>query len=186
MGWLSGWTYRKTITVPAVTVEQSNINLLISIAYTAGMQDDFDDIRFTSSDGASQLYCYKDSYTASTSAIYAIKVPTIPVAGTTLYMYFGNAIATDPSDGANTFLFFDDFSGDLSQWDVDNPARCIIESGTLKFWGIYGDGSKGCRTKGTYGIHTFARAKMRQITGGVWYKGFSFSESMVINKAYCY
>jgi hypothetical protein len=56
-------------------------------------------------------------------------------------MYYGNDAASSASDGDATFIFFDDFSGDLSKWNIHidtdvaitasygNPAPCLEISG---------------------------------------------------------
>lgn len=71
---------------------------------------DGSDIRITDSDGISLLPFWIDEWDAGTSqASMWVKVPIIPVLGTALYFYYGNALAISESNGDNTFDFFDDF-----------------------------------------------------------------------------
>jgi hypothetical protein len=44
----------------------------------------------------------------------------------TIYIYYGNPNATTASNGANTFIFFDDFA-DLSQWTVISGSITIVD-----------------------------------------------------------
>jgi len=60
-----------------------------------------------------------ESYTANDKAIFWVKIADdLSTNPATIYIYYGNPTATTTSNGANTFLFFDDFSGDLSKWTV--------------------------------------------------------------------
>lgn len=74
--------------------------------YSAAVNLDYSDIRFTSSDGSTEL-----SYWMERDGIFWVKVPTISIGSNTIYMYYGNSAATTTSNGDNTFIFFDDFTG---------------------------------------------------------------------------
>ena len=64
----------------------------------------------TGNDGTTLIPFWIESWNASTrTASIWINVPTIPSAGTTLYLYYGNPAATTASNGTATFEFFDDF-----------------------------------------------------------------------------
>jgi hypothetical protein len=95
------------------------------------MKPNFDDIRFADADGSTLLSHWRESYTASTSAIFWVKVPSVPSGAKTIYMYYGNPSATSASNGTATFDFFDDFSGDLSKWTIDteNTDKVYISTG---------------------------------------------------------
>lgn len=75
----------------------------------------FDDIRFTAEDGVTLIPHWVEGVTGSDCWVY-VKLPQIPCS---IYLYYGNAAAASASSGDDTFIFFDDFSGDLSKW---NPA----------------------------------------------------------------
>ena len=88
------------------------------------LQPDGDDIRFTDSNGKTELDFWKEevnnSVTGKKNYKNWVKVPSIP-AGTSkdIYMYYGNTSATSSSDGDNVFEFFDDFTGvslDTNKW----------------------------------------------------------------------
>jgi hypothetical protein len=82
------------------------------------MNADFSDLRFKDGSGNTLSY-WIESYTASTSAQVWVKVPYIAASGTTtMYMYYGSVTAISASNGSNTFIFFDDFSGGLSKWNT--------------------------------------------------------------------
>ena len=64
------------------------------------------DIRFASSSGTEIPYWIESWDDVNTLATIWVKVPNIPVSGTTIYMYYGNSIATSASNGTATFKFF--------------------------------------------------------------------------------
>jgi hypothetical protein len=72
----------------------------------------FNDLRFTASDGETLLPYWIESISGTTPnqlATVWVKFDSIGTGDTTFYMYYGNAAAAAYSDGADTFLVFDDF-----------------------------------------------------------------------------
>jgi len=134
MGWLAGWGARKTITLPAIASQQTNINVYVSVSYSPLMKSDFSDIRFTDEDGTTLLYHWKETYIANTSALFILKIPTYPASGKTIQMYFSNPSASDASDGLNTFPLFDDFATlDLTKWQIlgSNQNYVYVQDGKV-------------------------------------------------------
>ncbi|MFH1784085.1 MAG: DUF2341 domain-containing protein [bacterium] len=112
------WSYRKAITIDntgggTLTNYQIFVILDTDTLVTAGkMQDDGDDIRFTDSDGDTEIsnYWIEGAMDSTTNKIW-IKVPSIAASSNhTIYVYYGNPSATAASSGSNTFDFFDDFN----------------------------------------------------------------------------
>jgi len=82
-------------------------------------RSDFGDIRFTDSDGTTELDYWMEDKVDGDYAIFWVKVPNIPAYPdtTTIYIYYGNPSATTKSNGADTFIVFDDFEDtDFSDW----------------------------------------------------------------------
>ena len=142
---LSGYSYRRKITIDNTQNSDnlSNFQVLV-IVDTAGliaagkMQPDCDDIRFTDSDGSTPLDFWIESGVNTSSTRIWVEVPSISGSSTkTIYMYYGNPSAQSASNGDNTFLFFDDFSGgNLDKWTVQNGTWSVVTT-TLP------DGSSG-------------------------------------------
>ena len=131
-GWYdSSWNHRAPITIDNPGSELSGYQVRVNVTYDADMQSGFDDIRFTAGDGTTLISYWKQSYTAGVSAVFWVKVPSVTSGSSTVYMYYGNTAAGSASDGAATFDFFDDFSGDLSQWTIDaeNTDMVYISAG---------------------------------------------------------
>jgi hypothetical protein len=122
------WSRRAPITVNNSGSGLTDYQVRVDVTYDADMQSDFDDIRFADANGSSLLSYWRESYTASASAIFWVKVPSVPSGNKTIYMYYGNAAASSASDGNTTFVFFDDFSGDLSKWNIHIDTDVAITS----------------------------------------------------------
>jgi hypothetical protein len=103
----------------------------IQALYQAKARLDYGDIRFTDSDGTTQL-----NYWQEADGKFWVKVPSIPANSTkTIYVYYGNPNATSLSNGDATFDFFDDFeSGSLNKW---TPLSGTYEISTLSHSGQY-------------------------------------------------
>jgi len=105
----TSWSRRAPVTISNPGSDLTDYQVKVDVTYGADMQPDFDDIRFVDSDDSTELSHWRESYTASTSAIFWVKVPSVPSGNKTIYMYYGNAAASSASDGNATFLLYDDF-----------------------------------------------------------------------------
>ena len=130
MAWLSGYSARKELTISSVDTlsnYQKKVTLHAHsgtdtegadpIIHVPGCQADFDDIRFTGSDGTTLLDYWIESISGEVATIWVEM--SLAEEYTTVYLYWGNAAATAVSDGDATFPFFDDFDGtslDTSKW----------------------------------------------------------------------
>lgn len=115
--WLSGWTYRKKITISNTNVDANltDFPLLVKIAEAGGGSTNIGanclssgyDIRFTSSDGATLLKYERETFSVASSNLTAniwVKVPTVSQsASTDIYIYYGKTGATDGEDAANVW-----------------------------------------------------------------------------------
>lgn len=113
MAWYnSSWSRRKKITLTGGSSgAQTNYPLMLTITWATGMQADFDDLRFTQSDGTTLIDAWLETHTASSSATVWVKFPTTPANTVTqdYYMYYGNSgAASDWND--STFTFIDEFN----------------------------------------------------------------------------
>ncbi|MGD0022992.1 MAG: DUF2341 domain-containing protein, partial [Smithellaceae bacterium] len=111
-GWYNAsWTYRKAITIDhtKVSADQLGFPVLINLASDADLaaraRSDGFDLLFTSSDGTTVLPYEREKYTNVTGELVAwVKVPTLSsTADTVLYLYYGNAAATDQQNVSNVW-----------------------------------------------------------------------------------
>jgi VCBS repeat-containing protein len=163
--WLDpAWSHRSTVSVsnPGGT-QLSNFQVHLSLDSTfdfSNAKTDGSDVRITSDNGSTLLPFWIESWNDSTkTASVWIKVPSIPPAGSTFYLYYGNPTATSASNGQGTFEFFDDFesSGQIpgyfqlsagqtvlvqdQSWEGSAPhTLSVIENagGGYTYWGYYG------------------------------------------------
>ncbi len=125
MAWLTDWIYRKSIII-AHTDDgaQTNYQIKLLVGESSGATGEqvdcrshvlssFDDLRFTTSDGETLCSYWIESITGSTPNQLATVWVKVSVAAhpddTTIYMYYGNSGASAASNGADTFIAFDDF-----------------------------------------------------------------------------
>jgi len=102
---------------------------------------DFADVRFTDVDAVSKLSYWAERVVSSEFAEFWVKIPSIPAAGSaTIYVYSGKSAASSLSSGVATFIFFEDFSGDLSKWDIAT-GTWVISAGMLRRTGANGNSS---------------------------------------------
>jgi len=133
VAWLSGYSARKELSVESsdeATGFQKKIILHAHsgsdtegadpVIHVPDCQADFDDIRFTGSDGTTLLDYWIESISGEVATIWVEM--SLAEGYTTVYLYWGNAAATAVSDGDATFPFFDDFPGSsldtTTKWDL--------------------------------------------------------------------
>lgn len=128
---------RKPITIAASTDgELINYQVQIDVTYDADMQADFSDVRFRANDARTILDFWLQEYTASTSATFWVKVPSIAATtGTTIYMYYNDTSAPGGSDIEATMLDGDDFS----RANLNNASTWTKSSNNVLQSGSYGD-----------------------------------------------
>lgn len=137
------WSSRQLLTISNNTAsELTEYQVQVNVAYDSDMQPDFDDIRFTEIDGATEINHWMESYTQATSAKFWVRVPSIPSGGTMIWMYFGNSAASSASDGKATFELFDDFNDGVidPMWNVwtnaseANGLLRMVNTGEAGIW----------------------------------------------------
>lgn len=129
-GSVGAWDYRKEFTVNNAGSDLTDYQVMFTVNRSAGSdsgatvylngkcEEDYDDIRFTTSDGETPLDYWIESSSSTVASIW-VELDSIPAGNTDFYIYYGNPGASAVSDGGATFLFFDDFSGsslDAGKW----------------------------------------------------------------------
>ena len=156
--WLDGWTSRKEIVIDGSVGAGNNYSVKLDVEYGYGnstgntiyteqkSQTDFDDIRFTDDNGKTELDYWMEEYTGSGDATFWVEVAdSLEVSGM-FYMYYGNSSVSTTSEGADTFIFFDDFEDDdnLAIWDDVggdwSTQDSVVKMGTYAAYGDSGGG----------------------------------------------
>lgn len=134
----SAWSYRKPITVTGSTSALSDYQALVTVdtssLIAAGkMRTDCGDIRFTDSGELTSInYWVESGCNTATTKIW-VKVPSIPTAGTTLYMYYGNSGAAAAGNMDVTFI-----ASDLTVFTKIDPNNHlnVLNANTVSFTGL--------------------------------------------------
>ena len=123
--------YEVPISVSGTGSELTDYQVLLNITnqtLLSHMRADGADIRLfssaTSTPYSSTGLAYWIESINSTQAKVWVKA-NVSSTGSTLYLYYGNSSAQAQSNGSATFVFFDDFSGDLSKWTEDTAAASL-------------------------------------------------------------
>ncbi|MDY6908220.1 MAG: DUF2341 domain-containing protein [Chloroflexota bacterium] len=133
--WYSGsWGYRAPVTIDNGGAALSDYQVRVAISYDGDMQPNFDDIRFTEADGTTELPYWREGYVAATSAVFWVRVPSVPAGTSTIYMHYGDPGALSGSDGAATFLFYDDMES-WSGW-TDYGLGSVVQDGARAYDGV--------------------------------------------------
>lgn len=127
MGWLTGWKHRLAIIYAGATGGTTNYVVFVKAYAGAGTSGTealagghkgvtaakvylptettatFVDVNFTAADGTTRLDFFKDTYTASTSALFAVEVAASLAVGQLFYVYWGGGDGTNRSSSATTF-----------------------------------------------------------------------------------
>jgi len=139
------WRAKRYYQVPFLIGESSgasgyNLHLEGKSAIFPSGENQGGDLRFTASDGSTLLDFWVESVSGTSPNRLAKVWVEVPgdLSQKDIYCYFGNASATNASNGSNAFLFFEDASGDLSKWTVIS-GTWEISSGEIKHTGAGGD-----------------------------------------------
>jgi len=130
-GWLFAWNYRKALTINNTSNSNGLTDYQVlttldtrSLISSGKMHSDCGDIRFTDSDGQTQLNYWIESGCNTSSTKIWVKVPSIPASSTkTIYFYYGNPSATSQSSVGNTFIR--EISGVIGAWPFDEGSGTI-------------------------------------------------------------
>jgi len=138
--WYDGtWEYRKPINITnsgsALTNYQVKVTINTQQLISAGkMESDGDDIRFTTSNGITEIdYWIESGINTATTEIW-VEVPSIPTTGTTIYMYYGNPSAISASNVSATFSsgsFTDTFT-DSSKINTTDSFNISVTDGHVE------------------------------------------------------
>ncbi|TET53964.1 MAG: DUF2341 domain-containing protein, partial [Actinobacteria bacterium] len=134
----TAWTRRAPITIDNSTASSlTDYQVRIDVPYNSAMNADYSDLRFTDSDGTTQLNFWLEQSNINGADVW-VKVPSIPASSSKdIYVYYGNAGAISESNGDGTFLFFDDFEDgtiDTTKWmEIDSGSYIGETGGKLTF-----------------------------------------------------
>jgi hypothetical protein len=142
--WDNNWATKKEITVVGGASTLTNFTVFINVSYEAGMQTDFDDIRFVDSTETTELYHELDNKVNGVVAGFWVTIPSLVPGNNTIYMYYDNPVATSASNPALTWSNWDavlHFSGNSA--DSSPYSQNWTNNGGITFpgTGVFGNSS---------------------------------------------
>ena len=165
--WLNtSFDFRKRVRVVNTdTSAYASTAVKIAVTYTSNMQADFDDLRFTSSDGLTEIPYWIERYTASTDATVWVRVPNLLASDiATVFMYYGSTTAANTSNGSATFSAFDDFEdNNITEYAGDTT---LFQTDTTPVYG------------GLYALE--ALNKSGRTTDGIFRTALTVSQGQII------
>jgi len=162
--WLLGWQYRKPHVITGASGAGTNYQVKVIVHYGSGTdggadvylsshsRTDFGDVRFTNNGGSTPLDYWMETKVDGDNAVFWVKVADDLSTAQTIYVYYGKSDATTTSNGANTFLLFDDWESyslgsihgqggwTLEKYNANGAADVITDAGdkVLDVKGYYG------------------------------------------------
>lgn len=130
--WLTGWDYRKSHTIIHSSGAGTNYQIKFRVNFGSGTdygwdvylnshsQTDFSDVRFTRSDGNTELDYFREKHTASDFAWFWVEIAAdLSSSDVTIYIYWGKSGTLTTSNIKNTMCWGSDFEdGNLNDWDT--------------------------------------------------------------------
>jgi len=127
----SSWEYRKEINIKENSgSDVTNYSVPINVTYDSDMNVDFSDLRFVNDAGDEEYYYwidYLDEIDSDHALVY-VTIPTITASiNTSIWMYYGNSLASSNSDTEMISYYRDNFS-DYTLAGSVNSATFVTDS----------------------------------------------------------
>jgi hypothetical protein len=131
-----GSSYRREVTISNAGSALSDYQVRIQLTTVdmgspyQNVNADGSDLRFTDP-AETPLSYWVESWNDTGDSLIWVKVPSLPAGSSTIYMSYGDPSASSQSDGAATFLFFDDFEDHAAGEIADGwlPALQVVADG---------------------------------------------------------
>lgn len=143
----SAWTRRRPLSIANF---QANAMTKVTVAYSAGMNADFSDIRFYDAGYGLELPYWIESKSDGVSATVWIRTP----AANSVYLYYGNPAAGSASDPRYVYDLYDDFPGtalDATKWTAVGSYASVANNELTV------SGGSGSWWSGLYSVQNFSR-----------------------------
>ncbi|MEM3674469.1 MAG: DUF2341 domain-containing protein [Candidatus Methanomethyliaceae archaeon] len=137
-GWLSGWQYRRAITINNGGSAETAYTIFVNLTgYALNCAfNDCRDIRFTDANG-NQLTFYTEKVAgkgAGQIKYFWVRIPSLPSGTTTIYAYYGNSGVSSASSKSAHYVYEDFESGTLGKFSTGSGAS--VDS-SVKYEGSY-------------------------------------------------
>ncbi len=135
---MPGWEYRMPVEIEYNgTATLHNHQVLISSLNTAyyisngKMQQDGSDIRFYDQNNNLLPHWFDPGTFNSSSPGIWVQLSELQPGNDTIWLFYGNPDADNTANAQETFMFYDDFSASLDQWNIYGNGAYSLENNTL-------------------------------------------------------
>jgi len=112
--WVCDCEKRVPITIDGNTEELTNYQVKLDVPNLPEINATYSNILFTSDDQTTQIDHWTQTFNGMTGTVW-VEIPTIPVGGTTIYMYYEDCgSAGDPDEVFDFYNDFDDLTGAMT------------------------------------------------------------------------
>lgn len=102
--WDNNWQYREQITITNVgSTVLTDFPAYIKVPFRSGMQTDYEDMRFISQDGTTVLDYEIEHYDSARAEVW-VRIPSLNLPSTTVWLYYGNNSATSAENPAGVWI----------------------------------------------------------------------------------
>lgn len=176
----AGYLFYKPITLNGSQIQGTHTNFPVLISITdpdlaANARSDGFDIVFTTSASSTTILDHQiESYNSSTGQLIAwVKVPNLPDAGTTIYMFYGNSSVSSsqstPNTWSNNFRLVYHMGSNFN--DAGPNAKNGTNNGTINATGKIGNARRFDGNNDYIAINDFYNASgNQQVTVSAWIK----------------
>ncbi|MCR9132811.1 MAG: DUF2341 domain-containing protein [bacterium] len=176
----AGYLFYKPITLNGSQIQGTHTNFPVLISITdpdlaANARSDGFDIVFTTSASSTSILDHQiESYNSSTGQLIAwVKVPNLPDAGTTIYMFYGNSSVSSsqstPNTWSNNFRLVYHMGSNFN--DAGPNAKNGTNNGTINATGKIGNARRFDGNNDYIAINDFYNASgNQQVTVSAWIK----------------
>lgn len=136
--WNTSWSSRKLLPLNQLAgISLHDYQVIKNISYLPEMQNDFDDLRFTFTNGTLIPYWFEESIVDGSYVNVWLNVSTISnTSDTQIWMYYGNDVVGNLSSGNDTFIqFVEDKSGTYLESLVTTPSSDLYFRTRFKNYG---------------------------------------------------
>ena len=130
---LDPWTKRRPLSIDNSNDDAlTDHEVIFDLDWDDDMNADLSDLRFTDESGVELLPHWVEGFIAPVSLQVWVRVPQVDANDVgTIYMWYGNAAASDAGDPSATFHFWDDFDGNALDATWTANADVTVANGRL-------------------------------------------------------
>jgi gliding motility-associated-like protein len=179
---LNGWKYRATVTIENLSgsiLSDFQLSFRINtqqLIVEGKLKFDGGDIRMLSSTGSVLPHWIEPSTVNTSTTNVWVKVSSIPVGISNVYLFYGNPTAPNIANGEQTFEFFDGFDDAIinpAEWMKCGTGNFTIGGGSLRLNSVNNNDKAVLRTSRSFSGPLTAEMYVHSVSGSGSYIGLA-------------